>query len=54
MKRNIVFISALVSVVLLTVGLPVAGQTGTSNNSKTTRAKSGSRPMIAKNSVVVT
>jgi hypothetical protein len=53
MKRNIVFISALVSVVLLTVGLPVAGQAGTSDNSKTTRDKSGSRPMIAKNSVVV-
>ncbi len=54
MKRNILCICALVSAVLLTSGLPTAGQAGSSRDNSKTRSKSGSGPMIAKNSVVVT
>ncbi len=54
MKRNILCICALVSAVLLTSGLPTVGQAGTSQDNEKTRGKSGSGPMIAKNSVVVT
>ena len=53
MKRNILCICALVSAVLLTSGLPDVGQAGTSRDNEKTRDKSGSGPMISKNSVVV-
>jgi len=53
MKRNILCICALVSAVLLTSGLPDVGQAGTSQDNEKTRDKSGSGPMISKNSVVV-
>jgi hypothetical protein len=54
MKRNILSISALVSVVLLAVSLPVAGQAGTSQDSKKTTGKTRSGPVVSPNSVVVT
>jgi hypothetical protein len=53
MKRNILCICALVSAVLLTSGLPAVGQAGTSRDNEKTTGKSGSGPMISKNSVVV-
>lgn len=50
MKRTILCISALVSVVLLTAGLPDAGQAGTLKNP----VRTSGGPVVSKNTVIVT